>query len=164
MCLGWGGVGGSGQQGWLSPCSPAPWRAPPHQRLCSPSPCAPHTLHPTPPTLCSFSLFLHHLPDLHTPQPPEVILRAMEATVASIAELQVVGWVDGLVVKGGAPRRGRAVCQGGAPTPKPPHPLPTHPYQESLGIADTSLLNYVVSGRERGVGGWGWGRWRVWCG
>ncbi|KAL6762357.1 nucleophile aminohydrolase, partial [Haematococcus lacustris] len=36
----------------------------------------------------SFALFLHHLPDMARQQPPEVLLQAMEATIATISALQ----------------------------------------------------------------------------
>ena len=43
----------------------------------------------------SFALFLNHLPDLEAPQPPEAILRALQATIATITRIQAAtGIID----------------------------------------------------------------------
>jgi predicted glutamine amidotransferase len=41
----------------------------------------------------SFALFLNHLPDLHAQHPPDVLLRAVQKTIATIGRWGGVGWV-----------------------------------------------------------------------
>jgi hypothetical protein len=35
--------------------------------------------------ICSFALFLNHLPDLHIQHPPDVLLCALQKTIATIS-------------------------------------------------------------------------------
>lgn len=51
-------------------------------------PSTPAPSHLPPP---SFAVFLHHLPDLHSQHPPDVLLRAVQAAIATIS--RCAGWV-----------------------------------------------------------------------
>lgn len=59
---------------------------------------------PPPPPACSFALFLNHLPDLHSQQQPDVLLQAVQKTIATISRCLLLPGRSRS--RGGARRRG----------------------------------------------------------
>ena len=67
------------------PCTGCPDQLQSQTHTCLAACSACPARHPPPSCPCSFALFLNHLPDLHVQHPPDVLLQAVQQTIATIS-------------------------------------------------------------------------------